>query len=265
MFTYGRVRRPDVSPGFAVDQLCDLEQVKSVPSDVKGGFGQALTFQLLFFNDSLRPTVKSSQETRKNHRWLVVQTPRKVYKGGIKEQSQVGRTHAVFAGRGSGENSGGLYQQQGLKRPEDGLKSAVCLSVTTSVCDSRLVMSNSTTPWTAALQLPLSVGFSRQGYWTGLPFASPGDLPRPGIKPVSPALHRFFTDWATRALLNVFICKARHLGQAFLEIDGDLLRWWEYLTEVCVFRVLKESIEPFLLNVTAQGHGLQYKPLNTHL
>ena len=68
MFTYGRVRRPDVSPGFAVDQLCDLEQVKSVPSDVKGGFGQALTFQLLFFNDSLRPTVKSSQETRKNHR-----------------------------------------------------------------------------------------------------------------------------------------------------------------------------------------------------
>ena len=51
------------------------------------------------------------------------QTPRKVYKGGIKEQSQVGRTHAVFAGRGSGENSGGLYQQQGLKRPEDGLKS----------------------------------------------------------------------------------------------------------------------------------------------
>ena len=100
----------------------------------------------------------------------------------------------MFAGRGSGENSGGLYQQQGLKRPEDGLKSAVCLSVTTSVCDSRLVMSNSTTPWTAALQLPLSVGFSRQGYWTGLPFASPGDLPRPGIKPVSPALHRFFTD-----------------------------------------------------------------------
>ena len=50
-----------------------------------------------------------------------------------------------------------------------------------------------------------------------------------------------------------------------MEIDGDLLRWWEYLTKVCVFRVLKESVEPFLLNVTAQGHGLQYKPLNTRL
>ena len=36
-------------------------------------------------------------------------------------------------------------------------------------------------------QAPLSVGFSRQAYWSGLPFPSPGDLSRPGIKPVSPA------------------------------------------------------------------------------
>ena len=44
------------------------------------------------------------------------------------------------------------------------------------------------TPWTIALEASLSVGFSRQEYWSGLPFPSPGDLPNPGIKPRSPAL-----------------------------------------------------------------------------
>ena len=44
------------------------------------------------------------------------------------------------------------------------------------------------TPWTTAYQAPLSIGFSRQEYWSGLPFPSPGDLPHPGIEPGSPAL-----------------------------------------------------------------------------
>ena len=44
------------------------------------------------------------------------------------------------------------------------------------------------TPWTLAYQTSLSMGFSRQEYWSGLPFPSPGDLPNPGIKPGSPAL-----------------------------------------------------------------------------
>ena len=44
------------------------------------------------------------------------------------------------------------------------------------------------TLWTAANQAPPSMGFSRQEYWRGLPFPPPGDLPDPGIKPVSPAL-----------------------------------------------------------------------------
>ena len=43
-------------------------------------------------------------------------------------------------------------------------------------------------PWTVAYQAPRSTGFSRQEYWSGLPFPSPGDLPNPGIEPVSPAL-----------------------------------------------------------------------------
>ena len=42
--------------------------------------------------------------------------------------------------------------------------------------------------WTVARQAPLSMGFSRQQYWSGLPFPTPGDLPNPGIEPASPAL-----------------------------------------------------------------------------
>ena len=41
------------------------------------------------------------------------------------------------------------------------------------------------TPWTASCHAPLSMGFSRQEYWSGLPFPPPGDLPDPGIKPRS--------------------------------------------------------------------------------
>ena len=48
------------------------------------------------------------------------------------------------------------------------------------------------TPWTAAYQAPLSMGFSRQGYWSGLPFPSPGDLSDPGIELASPALAGIF-------------------------------------------------------------------------
>ena len=44
------------------------------------------------------------------------------------------------------------------------------------------------TPWTVAYEAPPSMGFSRQEYWSGLPFPSPGDLPDPGIEPRSPAL-----------------------------------------------------------------------------
>ena len=51
------------------------------------------------------------------------------------------------------------------------------------------------TPWTVALQVPLSMGFPRQEYWSGVPFPPPGDLPDPGIEPmslVSPAFAGMF-------------------------------------------------------------------------
>ena len=44
------------------------------------------------------------------------------------------------------------------------------------------------TPWTGAYKAPLSMEFSRQEYWSGLPFPSPEDLPKPEIEPGSPAL-----------------------------------------------------------------------------
>ena len=58
----------------------------------------------------------------------------------------------------------------------------------------------SETPWTVAYQAPHSVGFSRQEYWSGLPFPSPGDLPN--LEIVSRIAGRRFTIWATREAQN---------------------------------------------------------------
>ena len=54
----------------------------------------------------------------------------------------------------------------------------------TSLSRARLFV----TPWTVVYKVPLSMEFSRQEYWSGLPYPSPGDLPDPGIEPGSPAL-----------------------------------------------------------------------------
>ena len=70
-----------------------------------------------------------------------------------------------------------------------------------SLCQVASVMSNSVAPWTVALQF---IGFSRQEYWSGLPFSPLGNLSNPGIEPVSltsPALAgRFFITSATWSL-----------------------------------------------------------------
>ena len=62
------------------------------------------------------------------------------------------------------------------------------------LCVSQSVMSDFVTQWTVACQFPLSIELSRQEYWSGLPFPSPGNLPDPGVEPRSPVLAgRFFT------------------------------------------------------------------------
>ena len=70
------------------------------------------------------------------------------------------------------------YQEEGIKK--NFLEVLVVL-----VAKSRLTLA---TPWTVAHQAPLSMGFSKQEYWSRLPFPSPGDLPSPGIEPASHAL-----------------------------------------------------------------------------
>ena len=71
------------------------------------------------------------------------------------------------------------------------------------------------TSWTVARQPPLSIGFSRQDYWSGMPFLPPGDLSDPGFKPKSPALAgRFFTSsttWETLSILHMVmhICQSQ--------------------------------------------------------
>ena len=67
-----------------------------------------------------------------------------------------------------------IMSYQGLKRHGGGLVSKLCPTLMT--------------PWTVACQACLSMGFSRQECWSGLPFPSPGDLPNSGIEPGSPAL-----------------------------------------------------------------------------
>ena len=79
-----------------------------------------------------------------------------------------------------------------LSAPHNGLRWGQWLSTSLRARKLSLEASNFiqdlATPWTVAYQASLSMGFSRQEYWSGLPFPSPGDLPDPGIEPESPAL-----------------------------------------------------------------------------
>ena len=59
-----------------------------------------------------------------------------------------------------------------------------------NLCVRSVTSDSSATPRTVAPQAPLSMGFPRQGYWSGLPFPSPEEVPDPGIEPGSPALQQ---------------------------------------------------------------------------
>ena len=81
------------------------------------------------------------------------------------------------------------------------------------------------TPWTAAHQAPLSMGFSRQEYWSGLPFPSPGDLPDPGIELGSHIGGRFFVIEPSG--------KPNPLTEIFLKKQEREFKWY-YLLRVSV-------------------------------
>ena len=80
-------------------------------------------------------------------------------------------------------------------------------------------------PWTVAHQAPLSMGFSRQEYWSGMPFPSPGDLPDPGIKPRSPTLQ---ADALTSAPPGKQNCSIQSSAATFLSSTGQI--WEENLS-----------------------------------
>ena len=67
-------------------------------------------------------------------------------------------------------------------------------------------------PWTVAHHAPLSVEFSRQEFWSGLPFPSPGDLPDPGIEPGSPALQAHFLLSESQTIVPVLNLRQPHGG-----------------------------------------------------
>ena len=83
------------------------------------------------------------------------------------------------------------------------------------------------TPWILALQAPLSIGFSRKEYWSGLPFPLPGDLPDPGIEPMSSvSAGRFFTTSSTWEALIII--------QIIFKLT--LIFWkWNGLIKCCFF------------------------------
>ena len=94
------------------------------------------------------------------------------------------------------------------------------------VCSSS-VMTNSATPWTIAHQAPLSMEFSEQEYWSGLPLPSPGDAPDPGIEPTShasPSLAgRFFTTvppGITKGMVTGDISPTQMVVEGVLEQNG---------------------------------------------
>ena len=88
------------------------------------------------------------------------------------------------------------------------------------------------TPWTVAYQASPSMGFSRQEYWSRLPFPSSGDLPNPGNKPGSPTLEAdALTSEPPRKLLN------RPLNAVYflLKIGGSEMAGWHHRLDGCKF------------------------------
>ena len=98
----------------------------------------------------------------------------------------------VLVGRG-GVRAGSPVPRKAIPAPPESMQRCFTWSHDNFLSKQAKVKSLShvrlfATPWTVARQAPLSMGFSRQEYWSGLPFPSPGDLPNPGIEPGSPAL-----------------------------------------------------------------------------
>ena len=79
-------------------------------------------------------------------------------------------------------------------------------------------------PWTIAGQAPLSMGFPRQEYWSGLSFPSPGDLPYSGIEPVSPASPTLASGFSLSHLGSPLYCVVIAYLPVYLSLDFMLFQ-----------------------------------------
>ena len=113
------------------------------------------------------------------------------------------------------------------------------------------------TPWTGARQAPLSMGFSRQEYWSGLPSPSPGDPPHPGIEPGSRAssampgeLSTPSTTW--EALLSYICCQKNHTAlarkQEYLILKRQSLSKYLKLPKQSGKSLLPQKLAAFIQN-----------------
>ena len=85
------------------------------------------------------------------------------------------------------------------------------------------------TPWTVAHQTPLSSGFSRQEYWSGLPFPPPGNLPDPGIEPESPAALTLAGGFFTTEPSGKPWHNAEHIIKMWMSVLLQLVRTFQTL------------------------------------
>ena len=97
------------------------------------------------------------------------------------------------------------------------------------------------TPWTISYQAPLSLEFSRQEYWSGSPFPSPGDLPNPGIEPGSPILQ---ADVLPSEPPGKPPCELVQVGPKNRSFKGRWLILWVYLLLPCCLCFLKPHHYP---------------------
>ena len=108
------------------------------------------------------------------------------------------------------------------------------------------------TPWTVAYQAPPSMGFSRQEYWSGLPFPSPGDLPDPGIEPWSPA---FQADTLTSEPPGKYIIQNARLDetQAGIKTDGRIIKNLSYADNNTLMAESEEELYSLFMKVKEES------------
>ena len=113
---------------------------------------------------------------------------------------------------------------------------------------SRSVVSHSVSPWTIAHRAPPSMEFSRQEYWSGLPFPSPGGLPDPGIGPRSPALQANTLPSEPpgkypHGLTALCAFPLTHIGNPRHQISNHNLEWYKpsFLSLLYLSQILFED------------------------